>query len=104
MDSKLDCHNYRPISLLSNIEKILEKLMCKRIYQFMIENNIIYDLQLGLRQNFSTAHALINLTEKIRQAHDEEYIRFGIFVDLQKAFDNADHKIRLAFIMVFVVF
>ena len=84
-DSKLDCCNYRPSSLLSNIEKILEKLMYKRVYQFLTENNIIYDLQFGFRKNFSTAHALINLTENIRQALDEGYIVCGIFVDLQKS-------------------
>ena len=69
--------------------------MCKRVYQFLTENNIIYDLQFGFRQNFSTAHALINLTENIRQALDEGYIGCGIFVDLQKAFDTVDHKILL---------
>ena len=47
--SKLDCCNYRPISLLSNVEKILEKLMYKRAYNFLTENNIIYDLQFGFR-------------------------------------------------------
>ena len=66
-DSKLDCRNYRPISLLSNIEKILEKLMYKRVYQFLTENNIIYDLQFGFRQNSSTAHAVINLTDNIER-------------------------------------
>ena len=40
-DSKLDYSNYCPISLLSNIEKILEKLMCKRLYTFLNNNNII---------------------------------------------------------------
>ena len=81
---------------MSNVEKILEKLMYKRVYQFLTENNIIYDLQFGFRQNFSTAHALINLTENIRQALDEGYIGCGIFVDLQKAFDTVDHEILLA--------
>ena len=42
--SKLDYCNYLPISLLSNVEKILEKLTCKRAYNFLTENNIIYDL------------------------------------------------------------
>ena len=69
--------------------------MYKRVYQFLTENNIIYDLQFGFRQNFSTAHALINLTENIRQALDEGYIGCGIFVDLQKAFDTVDHEILL---------
>ena len=79
--SKLDCCNYRPISLLSNVEKVLEKLMYKQVYNFLTENNIIYDLQFGLRQKFSASHALINLTENIRQALDERYIGCGIFVD-----------------------
>ena len=43
-DSKLDYSNYRPISLLSNIEKILKKLMCRRLYIFLNNNNFIYDL------------------------------------------------------------
>ena len=43
-DSKLNYSNYRPISLLSNIEKILEKLMYKRLHTFLDYNNIIYDL------------------------------------------------------------
>ena len=57
-DSKLDCHNYRPISLLSSIEKILEKLIYKRVYQFLTENNIIYDLQFGFRQKNVLKHML----------------------------------------------
>ena len=48
-DFKLNYSNYRPISLLSNIEKILEKLMYKRLYAFLDYNNIIYDLQFGFR-------------------------------------------------------
>ena len=70
--------------------------MCKRVYNFLTENNIIYDLQFGFRQTFSTSHALINLTENIRQALDERYIGCAIFVDLQKAFDTVDHEILLS--------
>ena len=70
--------------------------MYKRVYQLLTENNIIYDLQFGFRQNFSTVHALINLTENIRQTLDEGYIECGIFIDLQKAFDIVDHEILLA--------
>ena len=94
--SKLDCCNYRPIYLLSNVEKILEKRMYKWVYNFLKENNIIYDLQFGVRQTFSASHALINLTENIWQALDEGYIGFGIFVDLQEAFDIVDHEILLS--------
>ena len=90
-DSKLDYSNYRPISLLSNIEKILEKLMYKRLYTFLSNNNIIYNLQFGFRQQCSTSHALINITEIIRKALDNGNIGCGVFVDLQKAFDTVDH-------------
>ena len=67
--------------------------MYKRVYNFLWENNIIYDFQFGFRQKCSTSHAVINLTENIRQALDMGYIGCGIFVDLQKAFDTIDHEI-----------
>ena len=47
-DSKLDCSNYRPISLLSNIEKIIEKLMYKRLYTILNNNNIIHNLKVWI--------------------------------------------------------
>ena len=95
-DSKLDYSNYRPISLLSNIEKILKKLMYKRQYTFLDNKNIIYGLQFGFRQQYCTSHVLINITENIRKALDDGNIGCGGFVDLQKAFDNVDHQILLA--------
>ena len=65
-DSKIICSNYRPISLLSNLGKILERLMYNRVYKFLEKNSLIYSLQFGFRQKHSTSHALIHLTEKIR--------------------------------------
>ena len=95
-DSKLYCSNCRPISLLSYIEKILEKLMYKRLHAFRNKNNVIYNLQFGLTQQYSTSHALINITENIRKALDDGNIGCGVFGDLRKAFDNDDHQILLA--------
>ena len=95
-DSKLDYSNYCPISLLSNIEKIIQKLMHKRLYTFLDNNNIIYNLQFGFRQQYSTSNALINITDNIRKALDDGNIGCGVFVDLQKAFDTVDHQILLA--------
>ena len=94
-DSILDYSNYRPISLLSNIEKILEKLMYRRLYTFLNRKNIIYDLQFGFRQQYCTSHALINITENIRKTLDDGNIGCGVFVDLRKAFDTVDHQILL---------
>ena len=87
-DSKLNYSNYRSISLLLNIEKILEKLIYKRLYTFLDYNDIMYDLQFGFRQQYSTSHALIDITENIRKALDNGNIGCGVFVDLQKAFDT----------------
>ena len=47
-DSKLDCSNYRPISLLPNIEKVIEKLMYKRLYTILNNNNIIHNLKVWI--------------------------------------------------------
>ena len=94
-DSKLDYSNYHPFSLLSNVEKILEKLMYKRLYTFL-NSNIIYNLQFRFRQQYSTSHALIYITENIRKALDGGNVGCGGFVDLQKAFDAADQQILLA--------
>ena len=95
-DSKLDYSNYRPISMLSDIKKILEKLMYKRLYTFLNNNNIIYNLQFGFRKHYSTSHALINITENIRKTLDDRNIGYGVLVDFQKAFDTVDHQILLA--------
>ena len=69
-DLKLDYNNYRPISLLSNIEKILEKLMYKRLYTFLNKYDAIYNLRFRFRKLHSTSHALINITENIKKALD----------------------------------
>ena len=70
--------------------------MYKRLYTFLNKNNIIYNLQFGFRQQYSTSHALINITENIRKALDDGNIVCGIIVDLQKAFDTVDHQILFA--------
>ena len=66
--------------------------MHKRLYTFLNNNNIIYNLQFGFRQQYSTSHALINKTENIRRALDDGNMGYRVFVDLQKAFDTVDHQ------------
>ena len=94
-DSKLNCSNYRRISLLSNIGKVLERLMYHRLYNFLELDSVIYDFQFGFRQKYSTSHALIHLTDKIREQLDRGNFACGIFVGLQKAFDTVDHDILI---------
>ena len=94
-DSQLNCSNYRPISLLSNIDKIFERITYNHLYKFLETNNLIYSLQFGFRQKHSTSHALIHLTDKIREQLDKGNFACGIFVDFQKAFDIVDHQILI---------
>ena len=65
------------------------------MYTFLNNNNIIYKLQFGFRHQYSTSHALINITENIKKALDGN-IDCGVFVDLQQAFDTVDYQILLA--------
>ena len=83
--SKSNFTNYCPISLLSNLEKILEKLIHSRLSTFLHIKDIIYSLQFGFCQNYSTSYALIHLTETIKEALDQGKYGCGIFVELEKA-------------------
>ena len=93
--SKLTTSNYRPISLLSNINKIFEKIIFERVYGYIEKSEMIYINQYGFRKQHSTNHALINITEQIRKALDENKFAFGIFAHFQKAFDTVNHDILL---------
>ena len=84
--SKLSCGNYRPISLISNISKLLEKLMYSRLYNFLNTYNCLSELQFGFRAKHSTSHALVSITETIREALDTGNFACGVFIDLQKTF------------------
>ena len=76
--------NYRPISLLSVFSKIAEKLMYKRLYNFLEIHKILYDLQFGFRASYSVNHALISMTESIKNSLDNKKFGCGIFLDYKK--------------------
>ena len=63
---------------------MLKKLRYKRLYTFLNNKNIIYNIEFGFRQQYSTSHALVNITENTRKALDDGNIDCGVFVDLQK--------------------
>ena len=93
---KTKCENYRPISLLSNISKIFERVMYDRLDNFLTSLEIIYKFQFGFRKTYSTNHALLSIVEQIRNALDKKMFSCGVFIDLEKAFDTVNHHILLS--------
>ena len=93
--SEQEVPNFRPIALLSNLDKIFEKLAHKRFTEFLDKNKTIFDRQFGFRKNHSTNDNLFCLTEAIREKVDKGEFSCGVFLDLQKAFDSVDHNILL---------
>ncbi len=83
--------NYRPISILSVLHKILEKLTYSRLYKFLTKYDILFQYQFGFRQQHSTVMALIEIVDRIRTTADAGSAVAGLYVDLSKAFDTVDH-------------
>ena len=74
----MECINHRPIYITSNISKVLEKLVHKRLFCFLAHNEILYNKQYSFRNNHSATHALIDITQKIRNALDSKYYACGL--------------------------
>ena len=89
-------NNYRPISLLSSLSRLLESIVSFQLTSFAEAHNIFYQHQYGFRANHSVAHPLLHFTENILKAQNEGKINISIFVDLKKAFDTVSYEILLA--------
>jgi len=90
-----DIKNYRPISLLSPLSKILEKLIFVRLSHFLSKNHLLNDNQYGFRNNHSTELAIIELTQRIMNNMNDKHLTVGVFLDLSKAFDVIDHNLLI---------
>ena len=93
--SKLDVANYRPISLLSSFSKIYEKLMHKRVLEFLDKNDSLFENQYGFRPGRSCEHALLNAQNSILQSLNKNQVAVLLLLDYSKAFDVLDHATLL---------
>ena len=88
-------NNYRPITVCSSLSKILEKVVRDRVMKFLKRVKLLNKCQFGFRNNHSTNHAIINLTESALEDLENGLKVGGVFLDVAKAFDTINHNILL---------
>lgn len=88
--------NFRPISILSTLSKIIEKIMKVRVVEYLDEHRIIYDKQFGFRTRYSTSDAVVELVDECASNLDKGLFTVVIFLDLSKAFDIVNKNIMVA--------
>ena len=93
--STLELGNYRPISILSPINKVFETILHKRLTKFWEKLNLFPEFQFGFRTKHSTNHAITCVYETILKEQDNQKSVCGIFLDFAKAFGCVNHKILL---------
>ena len=86
-----DASNYRPISLLSLISKVLERCVHNRVMDFLLKHNLLSDCQFGFRPRSSTQDALLTITRDWHQFLSTHRQVAAVFFDVKKAFDSVPH-------------
>ena len=94
--SRTEAKNFRPISLLPILSKLIEKTIHDQVQNHCTEHNIFFAFQSGFRGKHSTDTCLTYLHDKILKGFDEGLLTGMIAIDLQKAFDTIDHEILLS--------
>jgi hypothetical protein len=90
--------NYRPVSNLSFISKVIEKVVASRLVEHMTSNNMLDPMQSAYRAGHSTETALLRVHNDVLTAIDNGSGVFLVLLDLSAAFDTVDHEILLAFL------
>jgi hypothetical protein len=84
--------NYRPISLISCVGKLIERIIYKHVYNHLVNNNLIYKYQSGFLPKHSTVHQLLELYNSILNSLEKKEFSCFVFCDFSKAFDKVWHK------------
>ena len=87
--------NYRPVSLLTSISKVFEKVVYNQLYKYFKDNKLFYESQYGFRDKHSTELASLEFVDRVIHGMDNKKTPVSVFMDLSKAFDTLDHKILL---------
>ena len=90
-----DPSSFRPISLLSTLSKVIEKIVAEQLNEHMAKNGLFSQTQHGFRKNLSTETALLKLTEKLYENIENNEISFLCLCDLSKAFDSVSHSMLI---------
>ena len=93
--SRLDPGNYRPVSILSSVSKILERAVNIQLVEYFNKKNLFFDYQSGFRRGHSTETCLINLTDHIKGEIKQGKMVGMVMIDLRKAFDTVDGGILI---------
>ena len=86
--------NYRPISILSNLSKIYEKLMYNKLYDYF--DNMLFPRQCGFGKGYIAQHCLLVMTEKFKETIDKGNEFGALLTDLSKTFDCINHPLLIA--------
>ena len=92
---KDDLNNYRPISVISVVSKVFERLVYNQFYEYLNANQLLASCQSGFRSLHSTLTALLEANDSWSINIDKGLLNGVVFVDLKKAFDTIDHEILL---------
>ena len=93
--SKLQPGNYRPVSILSVLSKILERAVHIQFTEYLTKRDLMYEHQSGFRGKYSTGTCLIGLSDFIKGEVNKGNLVGLVLMDLQKAFDTVNHDVLL---------